>query len=852
MRTLKEILIVLFLFASSCSIILKDTRIEFSELFAAKDPFNSFDNISIIGLVVQDTSTLDATYEAPIYDALTQAGMTVTKIDTTTMDQATYNSSNLNWSSLQAVIICAFTDSAAVDTSVSSGIGEVPIVILEPFYWNKFGLPDSAAAIATQDSFRINSADAFIDTTVIWSADDSVAFYSTTSNYYSVRNPTFDTNALLLDLAGTDTIVVFDTLDAQPRIAFGLVQPNNWGENEKQGWTLFNRSLSRLVGTYTDSLFAIGVTCDAKTVPRADQIPLKNHLELNGHNINLVDTDSLGSGSYDGASTDYADFDGFIFWAPNSGTGVEDDSVMTDVNNILTFNRAIADSLGIGTAFAQVSTDTTNVENIWISLVTFGTDYTFNQKIDFSKDSADPVTETITTLDSAIAIVDNGTNQFGVSTHKALRHLFMGIPSVVAPATVVIDSMTSDYWELLNRSFGWIFEGKIMPASAFNLTILNTDSVDADWEDNSSSEGGYSVFTFEPDNAYFSHLAADVVSDSIAPIWPPNSRIRADVAVISGTDSTFSSQGPDTVWTNAAVPPRVNQKSLSDTEMSFDVNGFLFYEHFDDEDFTASPVWTVGASGGIWEVDSVKKILRINTTGAGQVLISTPFSAGGDSINDCNFSTLFRFSDSLAVSSQQIEFRFMNNSAALVDSSGYGVRLLASNRNVVLVRYATNGAGTTLSTATAAIDDQEIFKWHSLRVFRDWAESPADTTVTFTVYLDGDSVTSATDETFLRTDFIGIHSNGGVNFRQEFDEIHIWQKTPSANHDSTQYAVQDSVNGLYVQDAADSLKAGEDWRTFAQLTNGITVLRDSLAQLQPDSLYQLRSKSRNRYPSINN
>ncbi len=841
MRTLKELLIVLFLFASNCSIIL------FSELFAAKDPFDSFDNISIIGLVVQDTSSLDATYEAPIYDALTQAGMTVIKIDTTTMDEATYDASNLNWSSLKVVIISAFTDSAAVDTSVSSGIGEVPIIILEPFYWIKFGLPDSAAAIATQDSFRINSADAFIDTTVIWSADDSVSFYSTTSNYYPVRNPAFDANALLLDLAGTDTIVVFDTLDTQPRIAFGLVQPNNWGENEKQGWTLFNRSLSRLVGTYTDSLFAIGITSDAKTVPRADQIPLKNHLEINGHNVTLVDTDSLGSGSYNGSSTDYADFDGFIFWAPNSGTGIQDDSVTTDVNNILTFNKAIADSLGIGTVFVQVSTDTMNVENIWISLVTFGTDYTFNQKIDFSKDSVDPVTETITTLDSAIAIVDNGTNQFGVSTHKALRHLFMGIPSVIAPATVVIDSMTSDYWELLNRSFGWIFEGKIMPASAFNLTTLNIDSVDADWEDNSSSEGGYSLFLFEPGNAYFSHLSASVLSDSVDAIWPPNSRIRSDIATISGTDTVFSSQGPDTVWTLAAVPPRVNQKSLSDTQISFDINGFLFYEHFDDEDFSAAPVWTVQNGG--FAVDTVaKNIGAINNV---VNIISTPFiDDSGDTLNDCRWKFDFKFSDSTSTSNKQIRFFMMSHKASLTDSSGYNI-FFNTNGAITFNRLSTNGSETS-TVSSIVLDPQELFKWHDFQIDREVTLSPSDSTVTFTMYLDGDSVLAVSNTDYFTSRFIGLWTNSTSGFAvgTKFDDIEIRQLTPSANHDSTQYAVQDSVNALYYQDAADSLKAGEDWRTFSQLTNGI-VARDTLKFLQPDSLYRLRSKARNRIPSIN-
>ncbi len=375
MRLLKEILLILILFGLVSAIVLKDMKISFPKIpylvaapSSAADPFDAFGGIATIGLVVRDTSSLDGTHELNLYDALTQAGMTVIKIDTTTMDQAVYNSSNLNWSSLSVVIICAFTDSAAVDTSVAGGIGDVPILIMEPYYWTKFGLPDSAGASAQQDSFRIHGAFSYIDTSAIWSVDDSVAFYTGNSPYYPIRNPTFDEKALLITLAGTDTIVVFDTLDAQPRMAFGLFTMNVLAENENSGFTLFNRSFARLTGLQSDTLFTIGMTSDAVTVPRGDQIPLKNHLEINGHQIKLVDTDSLGQGSYNGTGTDYADFDGFIFWAPNNGSGAEDDSVTVDVSKILTFNKAISDSLGLGTSFGQIATDSTTNKNIEISL----------------------------------------------------------------------------------------------------------------------------------------------------------------------------------------------------------------------------------------------------------------------------------------------------------------------------------------------------------------------------------------------------------------------------------------------------------------------------------------------------
>ena len=854
MKLLREILFVLFLFGSSCSILLVNKEFKISELFAAvKDSFASFDNISIIGLVVIDTSSLDVTYEQPIFDALNNAGMTVVKIDTTTMDEATYDASALNWSSLKVVIIPFGTDSATIDTSIANGINDVPLIILEPAYWRIFDLPDSTGTTASQDSFRLNGVVGFIDTSVIWSADDSIAFYSSNRAYYVMGPPTHDVNALLLTLDAADTVAVFDTLNGQPRFAFGLPDASKWSNNGKRrshssAWTMVNRAISRLTGTWSDSLYKIGISSTGEDLVAGATVQLKNHLELNGHQVIVCDDDSIKNGVKPHQDFNWTDLNGFIYWSGILNSA-DNDSVQDNINSVIIASAAdlntIANDYGFASSGSAQSQDSVRIISNTVNITSVFTTVPDTIKLFSSNVSVYQLTSPTNSVTLAELIDPSSTFPIWLS-HKNKRHVYQGIANFDNAGSIA----DTTYWRIFNRSLGWIFEALPIQPSGFTLTVINTDSVGAVWVDNSSSENGYSIFIYEPDSAYFSHLGASVTTDTLLPFWPPNSRIIADVAVISGTDTVFSSGGKDTVYTLAVVPPQTFVINLSDTSMAFDVNGELLYEDFDDLNFSASPVWTV--KNGSAEVDSS---LHLRSTHVSDTTrISTPFiSSTGDSINDTSWFVSFKFSDSTAVTSQFFRLYFMATKSDLDDSSGYSVAITASSGAVTLNRRSVNGVLTAIGTKTAVLDSNNIYKWHTLEIQRDWDQSPKDTTVTFRVLVDGDSLFSATDSTYFTSLFVGLEfSSGHTNIKA--DEIRIRQFRPSANHDSTQYAVQDSVNSKYVHDSPDTLRTSEDWRTYFEwggITARKTTTKDTLTALPADSAFVLRSKSRNGWPSGN-
>jgi hypothetical protein len=104
---------------------------------SAKDIDDSFDNYSI-GLVVADSTSLNSSYEKPIWRNLRIAGHTVVLIDTSRLTEATYNGSS-NFSVLDLVIIPNFLVCPKIDTSVTGGIGEVPVLCLEDSLWEDLG-----------------------------------------------------------------------------------------------------------------------------------------------------------------------------------------------------------------------------------------------------------------------------------------------------------------------------------------------------------------------------------------------------------------------------------------------------------------------------------------------------------------------------------------------------------------------------------------------------------------------------------------------------------------------------------------------------------------------------------------
>lgn len=841
MRRCFEFVLILFLVICICFV-----SNVFILLGAAKNTFDSFDNNIKVGLVVRDTSSLNSTYEQPIYNILTSGGVIVTKIDTTTMDVAIYNDGGNNWNTFDAIVICGKTDSATVDTSVVNGIGDVPVLILEPQYFSNFGFPDSTGTV-NQDSFMVNDTTTFI--TNVWADNDTIRVALANQTLAKIGGSGLTaTNALITTMDGADTVAVFDTLNGQSRAALSLNESNTWLYGGKQTSIaeernlilLFNRMLSRLVGTYTDSLFSFGLLNLSGTINQGDgQEGMYNHLAINGHDVVVVDNAFGDSTWYNWP--DSTDWDSLSAVVLLHTAGNDIDSLVDGTKtNISIFDTWSVNETGISIAQPQSTVEVDSIKITNISSSVFSGVFSLNDSIKvFATDTLMKQFDILELSTSGIELarVVGASSKIVVAIHKSKKRSFCGLGF---DSNGFADKLNANGWKVWDRLFGWGFEAKPLAPTDVAMTAVNTDSMKITWADNATGEDGYSVFIIQPDSAYFSHLGSNAVSDTLFPFWPPSSRIIADVAVISGTDTVFSSTGRDTAWTLAAIPPSPFTKNLTDTSMSFFVNGFLFDERFDDEDFTSDPVWTV--QSGSFEVDTLKRQLRNTTdpvpTGSS---ISTPFKdVSGDSLNDGEWFFSFKFSDSTAATNQSLKLHFMNNKNTL-DSTGYQMEIQGDG-DIFLIRTDDPGS-VTLVSANVAISSSEIFKWHTIKIVRDFNGSPQDTSVTFTVYLDGDSTMSASDKTYFTSDFLGIRVFSDTSDIR-IDDIQFRQQRPSANHDSTHYAVQDSVTSKYVQDSSDQLGVSEDWRTWIEwgAANG-----DTLSFLKPDSSVVLRSKARNEW-----
>ena len=126
---------------------------------AAQTYFERPDSIIV---VCNDTSSL-SNYEQAVYDYLKYAGANVFKVDTSKLDSATaYGTAN--WDDFRCAIIPYGTGSANIDTSITHGVGDIPILIGDAYYWKYFGLEDSSGTftIAYDTLLVVNDNSHFI------------------------------------------------------------------------------------------------------------------------------------------------------------------------------------------------------------------------------------------------------------------------------------------------------------------------------------------------------------------------------------------------------------------------------------------------------------------------------------------------------------------------------------------------------------------------------------------------------------------------------------------------------------------------------------------------------------------
>jgi|GEM_PF-3352250 len=199
-----------------------------------------------------------------------------------------------------------------------------------------------------------------------------------------------------------------------------------------------------------------------------------------------------------------------------------------------------------------------------------------------------------------------------------------------------------------------------------------------------------------------------------------------------------------------------------------------------------------------------------------------------DLYKDVKYSAQFHFNDSLRLNSQWIEFY-----PFMVDTSNTYYAFLDSSKALFIVEET--GIPDTLIDTTYTGN----YKWRTLDIIRDFDGSPVDTTVTWTMLLDSDTLGSVQNKTHMDQKFIGMKAS---DRRIWFDNFYIKGLTPSANASHTLYALQDSITSkyVYVTDDIDSLGTAEVWYTYEDF-GGLTGRYLKVANT--DSVY-LRLKAK--------
>lgn len=826
-------------------------------VMAAKDPYDAFDNFKTtkVGFLVAGSDTTNEpsdAYGIAWYRYFVSAGFNVVKVETSRVSGATYDGSN-NFSTLAFLVIpytADFSDITTIDTSVANGIGDVEIVLMHhgASIVDSLGFP-AMAQVTSVDSFRFGG-----DTTSFPINYCSRRGYTTTSyspNIYGI--PKADSllvkNNLVWASHNTiDTLVVaaYDTINVKRLFFSGSsIYPyeyvDYYGTTERSnGWashdplTALNRSISLILGTNTDSLFHFaGHGGEDYGLIGVD--PFKNWLEMNGHRVDKADVaEDNGFNNYSDSSTydgtnDWGTPDAFYFANDAFGaTQLNEDTL--DANNTKGFGFGIQvnDYFGLFTNnLGAVSNDTLIAPNASHLFLTggVGLNDTLNVMSGGTWARSFQNTATLTTIYELeavgtrypIVVEEKGTKKVGI-LHSGANEYYTNTYARL---------WNNDMWNLIADAFGYLFVSGLDAPTNFALTAISTDSIRATWTDNATGENSYALYIYDDGNStdywFDQSIAANSEADTIRPLWPPNTRVIADVAVCSAAGDTVFSGTRDTAYTNAAVPPTPELEALSDSTIKLIINGKL-----DDNEFSDTSATGFTANSGTWDVLYPDLVMENETAAGGEV-----YKAYSSEVRDVEWRMTYSFSDTILFSSQNIIYHIWQNQSALGDD-GYNVFCESDS---IFFRRSDNGTHTNL--VSAKVTDAENSHWHDVKVTRRWQSGPNDTTCTWTLYFDGTSQGTSTDVTYTSgITHIGFEVNkAGIHF----DNVFIRGLWPSGNHFSTTYAVQEATLGTYVTATNNPSTLGTiTWHTYATFDS---TQGDTVAGLSPNTSYSFRTKA---------
>ncbi len=208
-------------------------------------------------------------------------------------------------------------------------------------------------------------------------------------------------------------------------------------------------------------------------------------------------------------------------------------------------------------------------------------------------------------------------------------------------------------------------------------------------------------------------------------------------------------------------------------------------------------------------LDQTSNNLDLTTAGSpksiemGLNTISTKYDS---SSKDIETSIKFHWSDSLRLNRQWFKWYFTSNDS-LASDDGYYVYVDSSNFDV---RKQTNNADVDTLKDSSWTGD---YRWHTLKITSDWTEYPGTRSITWTIYLDGTSKGTFVDTTYQSISYQVLKTP----FRRFWaDNFYVKQTTPGANSTATQYCIQDSIGGKYLNLTTHEESVSADWHTLSE------------------------------------
>lgn len=484
-------------------------------------------------------------------------------------------------------------------------------------------------------------------------------------------------NILVKDKSQVYSVVTVDTINNVKRIAFGLPDGSKMSVSSgyKKGSELLNRSIGRLVEAEKDSIFHIGFVSSSTDRSSGKILPL---MQSNMQRIELVASDYAQHNYYNTSYDRWEELDLVISdgdytypndslrnalivnnmpllvlapatsgdsYCPDDGyfNSYEEDSLFYWIDSFdsiyVRASHPILDSLSISLGPIVLFNDPPSDDPAYQILTkSYVLTDTSNVKVLIKSEITDSVKYRLSLIsqDDDFNIMLARTDRYWVYLNM---HYVYGLPPYVDsfnPFPIFYESwlstyLTKTYYDLLTESLYYILSGSaVLPPSDVTVTQHTADSLVVTWTDNSDNEAGFNIYltqggSYAGEAITIATVAADVDSTVIGIFWPPSSLWYLDVGAYS-TIGGARSGSPDSAYVLPAQPARPIVYALSDTSINVLLNGYLWYDLFNDTTLASNPQWY--QPYGKWNVERGYNRLR-----SWNVLDSTTLNVDLDSDN---------------------------------------------------------------------------------------------------------------------------------------------------------------------------------------------------------------------------